>query len=47
MADHEDSQSKGADSAVDDDITDHTTVDKNSEGKCVFEKLLLIFHTAI
>ena len=35
MADHKDSQSKGANSTVDDDITDRTTVEKNSEGKFV------------
>ena len=46
MADHKDSQSKGANSTVDDDITDRTTVEKNSEGKFVFENLLPIFHTA-
>ena len=47
MADHNDAQSKGAKSAREDDITDHTTVDKNSEGKFVFENLLLMLNTAI
>ena len=46
MADTKDSQSKGANSTVDVDSTDRTTVDKNSEGKFVFENLLPIFHTA-
>ena len=40
-------QSKGAKSAMEDDITDPATVDKNSEGKFVFENLLPTFHTAI
>ena len=44
MADHNDSQSKGANSAVDNAITDRTTVEKNSEGKFVSENLLLMFH---
>ena len=43
MADHNNAQSKGAKTAVEDDITDHTTVDKNSEGKFVFEKLVTYF----
>ena len=47
MADPKDSQSKGANSTVDDDITDRTTVEKNSEGKSIFENLLPIFHTTI
>ena len=44
MADHNDAQLKGATSAEDVDITDHTTVDKNSEGKFVFENLLPILY---
>ena len=44
MADHNHSQSKGANSAVDNAITDRTTVEKNSEGKFVSENLLLMFH---
>ena len=47
MADHKDSQSKGANSTVDDDITYRTTAEKNSEGKSIFEYLLPIFHTTI
>ena len=43
MADHNDTQSKGAKSAVEDDIIDHKTVDKSSEGKFIFENLLLMF----
>ena len=46
MADHNDAQSKGADSAEDVDTKDHTTVDKNFKGKFVIENLLLIFHNA-
>ena len=42
MADPKDSQSKGANSTVDDDITYRTTVEKNSEGKSIFENLLPI-----
>ena len=38
---------KESNSAVDDVITDHATIDKNSEGKFFSENLLLIFHTAI
>ena len=45
MADHNNAQSKGAKTAVEDDITDHTTVDMNVEGKFVFENFM--FHTAI
>ena len=44
MLDHNDAQSKGATSAEDVDITDHTTVDKSFKGKFVLENLLLIFH---
>ena len=44
MADHNDAQSKGADSAEDIDTKDHTTVDKNFKGKFLFENLLVIFH---
>ena len=47
MADHQGSHSKGAISVVDDAITDHKTVEKNSEGKYVSENLLLMLHTAI
>ena len=42
MADPKDSQSKRATSTADDDITYRTTVEKNSEGKFVFENLLTI-----
>ena len=45
MADHNDSKSKGAKSAMEDDITDPATVDKKSEGKFVFENSGLMFHT--
>ena len=38
---------KESNSAVDDFITDHATVDKNSGGKLFLENLLLISHTAI
>ena len=44
MADHNDSKSKGAKSAMEDDITDPATVDKKSEGKFVFENSGLMFH---
>ena len=38
---------KESNSAVDDVITDHATIDKNSEGKFFSQNLLLISHTAI
>ena len=44
MADHNDSKSKGAKSAMEDDITDPATVDKKSEGKFVFKNSVLMFH---
>ena len=47
MADHNDSKSKGAKSAMEDDITDPATVDKKSEGKFVFENSGLMYHTTI